>query len=435
MNGLVGLLLTVVAFPALCIPQEGQALLRSNDGEQTVQLESFDSLTASIVVDDQAREMPVEQIDSIQFSQGTATTNKAAKEESTNQGTRIRLVDGSTLIVNQWSVDDEKVLRCTEGSFASNWFQLNTRNVTWVLAKSQVASVRDQWPALLASESPTTDWLVFEREGVLDFVEGQIDLVGEDAVRFETGDRVAEAPLDRVAGLVWFHAAGREFVNPTALLTTVSGSRLFLRSLRLATDHLNEADSRWYSIETVCGARFDLPGSQIANIDFSAVRSQYLSDLVPSTIEWDPLFYTEEIYQYLARLNGPRFDESFQRSTLRLSVPGESGGRKTSQLKSFAKGIAVKGGTRMVFALDGQYATLQGVCGFDPEAPLDGFVEVIFAGDGRELDRHILNNTAPQPEVIDVSIAGVQRLTIQVKYHDGRNIGDVLHFCDLRVSR
>ena len=180
------------------------------------------------------------------------------------------------------------------------------------------------------------------------------------------------------------------------------------------------------------GCVLELNVNTIAKIDFTSLRSRLLGSMNPSTIEWTPLLFNETIYEYQSRLNGPRFNQSFGNKPLQLELPDDEKAG-LSRLVEFQSGIALKGGTRLVYQLQGQYSLLSGVIGFSPEAPQDGKVAFVVQGDGTDLYRQVLDNQIDEPQQIEIRINGTNRLSILVEYHDGRNIGDILHFCDARV--
>ena len=344
----------------------------------------------------------------------------------------IDLVDGSTIAATELLVSGDSIALLSATEYTTH--EIRTRNIRSITLNSVPDELNEQWQMLIQSKDRTADWLIFAREESLDYVEGTAGAISRESVSFTTDGRTANAPRDRLVGIAYFHAGGRDLVNPLAVLLTVNGSRLFIKSLRRGKPELQE-DPRSFFVQTICGDALQLRPNEIAKIDFGAVRYQYLSRLVPSTIEWNPIFYNQAIYEYQATLNGPRFDESYLNQPLILdfSQPGKRA--DPAEKIEYQHGIAMKGGTRIVFQLESQYSRLQGVCGFSPDAPQDGFVELAILGDGKNLYRQVFDNRTDVPRSLDINLRGVNRLTLQVGYHDGRNIGDILHFCDVKVTR
>lgn len=369
-------------------------------------------LLGESVVNDQAS------VDSIQFSAGQYVSNDQLQ---------IRLVDGSILLVDDFVVSEERVLQVLAEGEAKN--QLAIRNISSLALVPVTQELSDRWQQLSESTDQTSDWLIFDREGSLDFIEGSAGMISADSVTFRLPDRSAEAPRQRVSGVAFFHPVTRTLPNPIALMSLVNGSQINLRSLQ------RDTQEDYFLVTTVCGAELRLHANEIFKVDFAALRFQYLSRLAPSTVDWKPIFFSETIFEYQSQLNRPRFDRSFTNQPLGLEFRAPQDPGSAVRVESFEHGIAVKGGTRIVFPLQGRYARLEGWVGFSPDAPLDGQVNLIISGDGRTILQQVLKHETDQPIPLDLDINGVERLTLRVDYQDGRNIGDILHFCDLKVSR
>ena len=393
--------------------------------EKQAVIKALNESAISLAFDDEPSAEPVdvaiEQVSLIRFSDAVTMS----------RANRIRLVDGSVVMADQFEIDQDSHLTFSESNDTAAIQSLNTRNVDWVLMSPASADTLSRWGQFLESEQRAGDWLIIDREGNYDFVEGIIGQVTKETIGFTTDDRTAEAPRERVSGMAWFHAATRNLVEPVALLTTTSGSKFFIRRMQPT-----EADSpETFLIQLVCGESLILPSDEIETIDFSAVRFQYVSEMTPSTVNWDQLFVSPQVYDLQAKLNGPRFNQSHTNEILSLNIPAEVGAGTTLNRQEFTSGVAMKGGTRVVYPLGRRFSRLESWCGFAPDAPLDGLVEIVISGDGAPVYQRIWNNQTDTAELLDIDIQEVNRLTIEVRYHDGRNIGDVIHFCDLKVSR
>ena len=345
-------------FDAGAPPTANKQRLFAVDGkESVVEVQSIDEQAVQLLVLGKPRELAPASINRIQFSSQTLPGS---------DGFQVRLVDGSILRARELQVDDQS--RCTIVQPGSVRQTIRTRNIATIVLQPVTTELDKQWQDLLQANSRTADWLVFERGGVLDYIEGEAGEITSDSVSFSTQGRTAQAPLDRVTGLSYFHAQGREFADPLALLVTNDGSQLVLRSLRVK-DAASQEESQVYLVETICGATLTLTAEQIFQVDFAALRFQYLSDLPPATIEWDPVFYNESIYEYQATLNRPRFNSSFSDQPISLNFePTETVGAPIEHVE-YEKGIAMKGGTRLVFSLDGRYSRFQSWLGFAPMRP------------------------------------------------------------------
>ena len=103
---------------------------------------------------------------------------------------------------------------------------------------------------------------------------------------------------------------------------------------------------------------------------------------------------------------------------------------------AYDKGIAIAGGGRVVFAVNGQFKRLTGLVGFDPAAFIGGEVNFVIKTDGQTAIFEVLRLTeVPRPIALDLSIAETKRVSISVEYADGKPAGDVLHLVDFKVLR
>ncbi len=372
----------------------------------------------SMEISGELRAFPLESVRRIRFA-GTITGDTRPIE--------TRLVDGSLIRLEALAVRDG-VAGLSELAVPSGkpiTHRVQTRDIDYLgLIRHEDQGLASQFDAIRSDENRTGDRLVFARESQLDYVEGVIGDITDESIGFHTGDREVEAQRSRISGVVYFHPAGRQLADPVARVSNTSGSRLNLYSLSRDGDQL--------LLQTVCGAEFRYSPADIVEIDFSSMRFQYLSEMEPTTVEWQPLIFNQSLIEYQTILNRPRFDQSFRNEPLELQIPGE---QFQTQSQQFERGIAVKGGTRLVFALHGQYRYLTGWYGFAPYAAPDGLVEIVIQGDGHDLYRAVWNHQMNPPQVLEIPVEDVGRLTVIVHYHDGRNIGDVIHFCDLKVSK
>ncbi len=413
-------LVTLIAiFTTCCSGWDDKQRIYGTDGtESVIQVESIDEFATEFRSLGQEATLANEAINAIQFTAGQYVSS---------QRLQVRLVDGSFLMVDDFVVSDERGLQTMSDNKITQ--DIKIRNIASLAFAPVTPELSQRWQQLTESSEQVGDWLVFDREGTLDYIEGSAGSISTENVSFQVDGRTAEAPRQRLNGISYFHPGNRTFAEPVALLLMVDGSQLNLRSLRRS-----EGNGGFVAV-TVCGAELRLPAEEIFKIDFAALRTQYLSNISPSTIEWEPIFYNAAIYKYQSELNRPRFNKSFSGRPLELRFFENQIGQNGSRKIAYEHGIAAKGGTRMVFPLGGRFSRLEGWFGFSPEAPRDGVVELVVLGDGKKLLRKVLKHQMDAPVALDLDVAEVGRLTFQVNYHDGRNIGDMVHFCDLKVRR
>lgn len=143
-----------------------------------------------------------------------------------------------------------------------------------------------QWQAIVQSRA-TADRLVLIRSAdALEKLEGIVSAVDADAVSFDFGGQVIDAPLAKLAGLCLFSA------SPTASGT--SGSAGPGAGTKLSAIVRDRSGSRWMAaaislpknsqrveLQLLAGATVVLPLEQLSEIDFSSGSTQYLADLQP----------------------------------------------------------------------------------------------------------------------------------------------------------
>ena len=337
---------------------------------------------------------------------------------------QIRLVDGSTIYAAQIKSENTSLVLTLPDQLEVT---VDNRNVDWVRFEPAVTDER-QWIELLAERSKNADALIVSRKGELDYFEGVVGEVSETVVEFSTQDRSAEVKREKLTGLVYYHASGRELSDMVCELSTTSGSKLAVRELTSEADNL--------AVSLVCGEVLALPLLRCKECDFRTGREFYLSDAPPATLDWNPLVANKTLEATLRRMKLPKLNQTYGGKRLSLRFYDPLGVNGSNQIREFNRGIAAVGGSRLVFVLENRYRHLTGLVGFSPTASSDGAVNLRIHGDGEILHESVLENSpATDPIELDLSVDGVQRLTIEVDYHDRRSIGDLLHFCDLKVSK
>ena len=265
----------------------------------------------------------------------------------------VHLIDGSKIVAHQWSLMDQV---CSIDQRAS----IQVRNIQAIQLKSYgSADQRKEWAAMAAVPPKGGDALVIERGERFETLEGVVGNIVDGRVAFKLDDRAADISLSKIEGIVFYHAAGRELVDPLAQLKLIDGSSLMVRKIESwGVDALR--------VETVAGAEVELPIANLNSMEFGLGRVMQLSDLEPSSVDWQSLLTSSVLMENLKRLNMPRANRSFQNTPLSLVFYPESSMPYLSERRQFEHGFAIKGGSKMAFALGGKYRQLTGICRFRP---------------------------------------------------------------------
>ena len=118
---------------------------------------------------------------------------------------------------------------------------------------------------------------------------------------------------------------------------------------------------------------------------------------------------------------------SYRRDKNLLSQPLKLGG------KVYAKGLAVHSRCVLSYSLDGRFNRFKTLVGFDDTAEAKGHVLCRVLGDAKVLYAAALSSGAPVP--LDLSVAGVEQLTLEIGFGDKEDTGDRVIWANARVLR
>lgn len=323
----------------------------------------------------------------------------------------IRLVDGSQFGAVDYVVTKSKALVTMLGG---EKVEISTRSIHSVRWKSGDEAFDQQWQQI-EGDPQQGDVVVIRKTKSLDSYEGVIYDVTAQEVQFDfDGDRIS-LPRKKVEGLIYFHAAGREFPDSVCRVADVDGGRWNAKSLQLAGDHLK--------LTSVLGIEIELPLTRLEKLDFSGGKIAYLSDLEPVSVKWKPYFASLATATSLSKLYLPRRDKSFDGAKLVLGS------------QSYEKGLALHSRTAIVYRLPNKFNRLLATVGIDDSVGEAGNVHLVISGDGEQLFEATVTGKDKKPLPLNVNVTGVRRLTILVDFGDGLDIGDYLNLCDVRVTK
>lgn len=328
----------------------------------------------------------------------------------------VLLADGTSLRATRFLVQPEGATLTTPA------FQTTApvRTLRWVLLKPLGdAELRGQWEALLAREAPG-DRIIFPRARteppVLDQLEGTLLRVGETDITFKLDDQEVSPKRERLIGIAMFQPPNRSTPEPACRATLADGSVLQLAAVKLAGGSL--------AVTTPGGMKADIPVDQVVGLDFASGNLVFLSDLEPAETTYEPFFgvtLDAERDKYL-----PQRDRDFDHAPLRL---GDG--------RAFEKGLAVRSGSKLVYRLTQPFKRLQATVGLAPSvvgADISPHMVLVVSGDEGELWRRIITGK-DEPFELDLEVAGVRRLTIELQYGEGQDVSDFLHLCEARLLK
>ena len=167
-------------------------------------------------------------------------------------------------------------------------------------------------------------------------------------------------------------------------------------------------------LKTKWGQELSIPNARVKSVRFKNGRLVYLSDLTPAKVEQVPYF--DRVVPY-------RVDQGLKGGPLKLS-DGE-----------YARGIAVHSHTTLHYDVGGRFERFRAKVGFQqPDGKL-GRAAIRVLGDGKVLWENPDARGDQPPADIDVSTAGVRRLSLQVDFGEGEDVGDRVIWAMPRVLR
>ena len=247
------------------------------------------------------------------------------------------------------------------------------------------------------------DVVVVEREGRMIELRGAVRAIDTDGLRFSWRQQERELPWAVVAGVILAPRSGR--TRETTVVLN-SGERFTGRVAGGGGDAL--------LLHTALIDPMSIAWERIQRIENRSDRVFFLSDIAPTTYEFDPMFDKRWDYAVDCTLLG---------KPLRLAgFP-------------YDKGLTMHSQSRLRFNIDQQFRRFAAVVGISDEMDERGDAAVAVVGDGRVLwEAHSVRGNQPPQEVL-VDITGVKQLTLVVEFGEDLDLSDHVVWALPRVIR
>ena len=415
----------------LCVSPQDVNSVTLSSGEVL----KFDSITVAdsqlkLTTNELTQSINAEQVDRIGFAK-TKVLDAALK-------VRTQLANGSILSSRSFRLEGDLVRLIVDSASKQN-----SDAITVGVSRSLIGSMKldelisdSDWKKMLSIEIES-DGLILERDGELDILEGIIKSIDNDSVQFDFQGRVNDVKLSRLAGVRFFQPK-RKF-NTLLSVQDTFGNTVFGSKLEMDESNLKLTVGENLFVT--------LPNAIVANIDFSAGRYVYLGQLSPIAVEWKPFFRStledEVVEELLDSTLSIRkcwtVDASFGNPLSLKSREIVSRSNPTGRI-DFKNGVSVIGGSNMVFPVPEEARKFTAMTGIQLDAHPAGAVFLQLKVDGKILFEKAIaaSDKTPTAIAIDLPIAvdGVERrITIDVGYGAGRQVGDVLSICNARFSK
>ncbi len=277
-----------------------------------------------------------------------------------------------------------------------------------------------QWQEIRAKSDgveASSDFLVINRKGNLDYLAGIIEKFDAETIQFNYSGDSLNIPITKAAGLI-FAKTNQSVPAAKFVVTTGNGSIWQLKELGYTGTELE--------MTSVSGARHKLASTSVQSIEFIRTGVVYASDLEGQNIRYEAFLQSPTIGKSVAALGQPRLDQSFAGAKLAVLQDGKP--------RSFERGLAMKSRSEITYRLAKKYQRFQTTVGIAPDAGKQGDVDLKLLADNKEVFQRSISKSDP-PIEIDISVADTNRLTVVVDYGRNLDIGDQLHLGDARFTK
>jgi len=343
----------------------------------------------------------------------------------------IELLDGSRVIAAGYTAASGKAqIQLLTGQTV----EVATRAIRTVRFRPQTPELAGQWREI-TSQNAAADMVVIRKTSMrtveqgenepttvtdqaLDQLEGTLQSVTDESVRFEFDGEKIDIRREKLEGLVYYQPAKREFSPPLARLIDAAGSSWAVRDVKLADGQL--------AATTVGNVPLELPLAAIAKIDFSVGNVAFLAELEADSgaSETAVSLQPANMVHKFSRVFQPRTKPPLGADSFRI------GGQR------FDSGMSLHSPAKLVYRVPEGFRRFRAVVGVDDSVLSPGTFDLVVLGDGKELARHSFSSDQSRKAVpIDLELAGVRRVTIVVDPAGGLDIGDQLNLCDARFTK
>ena len=372
-----------------------------------------------VALDDGSRsvELPIAQLQSLSFA------NRASAPES-GPPVWIELVDGTLLAGRSFrAVDGQATIAPIRGEDATT----PVAAIQSIRFKSQTDAQLRQWHEIRKA-NVRSDLIVIRKDVRIDYLEGVLGDVSDEAVQFELDGETINVNRSKVEGVIYYHRQPATAPLAVMELHDLDGSRLVGAQWSVGPEGL--------AIETPAGMVLKRPLEEIRSIDFAGGRLEYLSDLEPLAVDWQP-FFPLGAAAALAELYRPRNDRALMRGEtaaddgrLQLWISRDG----IPVLRSYDKGLAVHSRTSLDYRVPEGARYFRALVGIDARVRPHGNVRLVILGDGDPLWEGDVRGDEP-PQDLTVPMKGVDRMEVLVDYGDNMDVGDHLNLCNARFVK
>jgi hypothetical protein len=337
-----------------------------------------------------------------------------AKPAAGTTWTQVELTDGTVLLASKWLLK-KRELELT--LLAGPVIKLPIAMVSNILNQGNVDTHQRDWKTRLFN-TRGREAVVVKSEGIisnLDATLGDGDEAGTSitfAVTIEGETSTQTRKLSTIHGLIFKHVLDTKASKVTCKLLDTMQDVVMVSSL--------VSKEGGFTVTTPGGAKLDFTNEQIARLDYTKGRLDYLSELKPiKLVQKSNLDEDGKPDQWHVYTN-----TNLNKGTLTL------GG------VTYKYGLAVKPYVEMTWDLKGEYRELSMVIGIDDNVSAVGGTTIVFERDGKEIATETISSEdKKRHKEVTLNIRDAQKLRIIVKSDGEFDTSRHLDLADAKVSK
>jgi hypothetical protein len=414
-------LLVFTAFAA--IATAAQVTATKLDGATvTGELIKWDTSELRLTTAGGDQQIPAKQVASLRWQ-----SPKGA--EAADSSGSVELIDGSILPVKDVRVDQSQATLTLAIAAApdSRTLTIPVPHIAAIRLHPLDASLAKQWDEIRSQNLANDVIVVLKKDGKsIDYAEGVIGNIGNDKIEFKLDGELQSVDRAKIAGAIYYRPDRRMDEEPKASIQGRSGLRVNASQVELKDSVIK--------FTTATGEKLAWPLSDVSLADFSAGKLMYLSDIEPASTKCSPFIALPESAALAGQYGQPRRDKSAFGDPLSLVMKEGETAAARAATKTFAKGLALRSRTEIVYRLPTGFKRFIAIAGIDPATATAGNLRLTIFGDDRALVEIDVTGDQP-PHPIQLDIANVKRLKIQVDFGQNLDTGDWLNLCDARIAK
>jgi len=255
----------------------------------------------------------------------------------------------------------------------------------------------------------TGDRALVRREDSVHTIVGMCMGIEKYILSFNYNDEDRKIALERLQGIL---------LEPRVDVKSLAVDDLFHTWTLVNGDRLSAAwkqlDKKHYKVKTLWGESVKIPISIVAQVQTRNGRLHYLSDFDPVKVEETPFF--DRVMPY-------RRDQAFNGEPLKISG------------RIYRKGLAMHSRCVLHYDLNDRFEKFRSKVGLQDPEGYQGRVVIRLMGDGKTLfeDKDVKGVDAVRD--VNVSVIGINRLTLEVDYGHNQDVADRVIWGNARLVK